>query len=415
MTDKKALDAVIKARTVLIVTSPFFGCLALHLDLQEIEDPAKYGGCETMAVDGYTMFYYPKFVLSLKDPELVAVVAHETMHCVYRHMTRRGTRHPKVYNWAGDYRINWDLKQAGFQLPGQPIPWDPKRGSKDTHGHLLDPQFADMSSEEIYEKIYREVPKIKIGGMFGSGNDPAGGMGEVMDAGSGDGDKKGKGARDAAAQAAERDWEANIRVALNAAQRAGTLPGYLERLVEQLKEPRVSWRDLTRQFIDNSMIKDHSWQRPNRRFVGQGMYLPGMISDALHKLVMVIDCSGSISEEMLHTYVSEVGGALDQGTTDELVVVYADTEVRHVDTFVSGDVVKAKVIAGGGTDFKDSFKWIVKNAPDAQAIVYLTDMMTCDFGEDPNIATMWCAYASRATLAQYKPSFGTVIVVDTEG
>lgn len=427
---KEAYDAIIKARLILIVGQPFFGCLALHLNIEEVADPDKvnaiWGSPEaaTMAVDGRTMYYAPKFVLSLKEPELVAVVAHETMHCCYRHMSRRGDRHPILFNMAGDYRINWDLKQAGFTLPWQGAAWNKGKmnpGQKGEHFHLLDPQFADMSTEEIYEKIYQDVPKMKI--SFGAGNDP-GSMGTVTDApgqGSGEGDKKdgqGQGPSTAAAKdAMDREWEATIRIAVNAAQRAnaGKLPGYLERLVEHLQAPKVSWRDLLRQYIDQSMSKDHSWQRPNRRFVSSGTYLPGFVPDALHKLVAFVDCSGSISEEMLHEYVSEIAGALDQGTADELVVAYVDTDVRAVDEWLQGDLVKARVVAGGGTDFKTAMEWVREAHPDAQAGIFLTDMMTNSFGEDPGFPMLWAAFnVPASTLASYVPPFGSVIPVDTQ-
>src|SRR5688572_21448831 len=153
--DKASYDALIRARTRLLIDNPFFGCLALHLELVEVTDE-KF--CDTMAVDGVHMYYWPKFVLSIDEWELVGVVVHEVFHCAYKHMTRRGDRRPRMFNVAGDYRINWDCKEAGFKLPGDPIPWNPnpKKGhdkGQPKMGHLYDPQFKDMSTEEIYEKL----------------------------------------------------------------------------------------------------------------------------------------------------------------------------------------------------------------------------------------------------------------------
>jgi predicted metal-dependent peptidase len=191
------------------------------------------------------------------------------------------------------------------------------------------------------------------------------------------------------------------------------LPGYLERLVTALEEPKVSWREVTRQFIDQSMSKDYSWSKPNRRFISRGMTLPGFISDALHHLVMVLDVSGSVDETMMQTFVSEVAGALNDGTADKLTVLYADTDVRKVDEFTPGDVVACKTVGGGGTCFNDSFRWIKENAPDAACIVYLTDMLTSSFGEDLGIPTLWACYLPANHLATINPPFGTKIAVDT--
>ena len=124
--DKEALHKVLRARTALVVHEPFFGSLALRLDAIEQADPAWWsqaGGTDTptMAVDGYSMYYYPDFVHSLSEEELKGVTAHEVMHCVFMHMSRRGNRHPVIWNIAGDYVINDVLLQAGFTLPKERI------------------------------------------------------------------------------------------------------------------------------------------------------------------------------------------------------------------------------------------------------------------------------------------------------
>ena len=397
--DKKAYDALIKARTVLLIGQPFFGCLALHLDLVEKTEPGPFN---TMAVDGQHMFYWPEFIHELTEPELSGVIAHEVMHCALQHMTRRNNRHPLIWNVAGDYVINSSLLKASITLP---------------KCRLHDPQYDNMSTEEVYEKIKQDVEKQleqqgqgqgggKKGKGQGQGND-LGGCGGVMDA-SGPGEKHKQ-------DEVGREWEANVRMAVNVARRAnaGTVPGYLDRLVKQLQEPKVSWRDMTRQFIDQSMSKDYSWARPNRRYVSQGMVLPGFVPDALHHMIFVVDTSGSIDDRMLQAMVSEIGGALDDGVADKITVLYADTKVQHVDEFVMGDMVHCKCHGGGGTAFADSFRWIGKHAPEAQCIVYLTDMLTSEWGEDLGIPTMWACYLPLAQLASINPPFGVKIAVDT--
>ena len=54
MAISKALHAVTRARTVLLVSQPFYGALALQLILVEVTNE-KF--CSTMAVDGKHMFY----------------------------------------------------------------------------------------------------------------------------------------------------------------------------------------------------------------------------------------------------------------------------------------------------------------------------------------------------------------------
>jgi predicted metal-dependent peptidase len=401
ITNQKAYDRVIKARTTLVMREPFFGCLALHLNLVEWPELKQWpGGNATMAVDGINMYYYPEFVLSLSERQLMGVVAHEVMHCCLQHMTRRGKRFPRIWNYAGDYVINADLLAANFELPAK---------------RLHDVKYDGMSTEEVYARLMQDATIIKIRG-FDGGGDLTGdedldesGCGAVWDAAPAH-DKAGN------AQVAG-EWEGNVRMALGVAQRAhaGKTPGYINRLLGLLQRPRISWHEKTRDWIDETMTRDYSWSRPNRRMLGQDIILPGFVPDALHKLVFVIDVSGSVSNELANNMLTEVAGALSDGTADELVVLYSDTEVKHVDEYMPGDVVKCQVVAGGGTDFRSSFEWIRTNAPDANGIVYLTDMEPWTWTiPSPDLPVLWGAFSPTPRLNVIRPivPFGDIVHID---
>jgi len=409
MAVSKANHAMTRARTVLLVSQPFYGALALQLQLVEVDDEK---WIPTAAVDGRNMFYNPKFILSLKEDELVGVVAHEVSHCSYQHMSRRGHRDPLIWNMAGDYVINQDLKDAGFKLPYKPSHTVPKDSKEKVH--LLDPKFKGMSTEEVYERLIQDAVKINIT-MMGQGpegqpgcQDP-GGMGGVIDAA--------KAHDKAKAEQIGSEWEANVRMAaaVATAQNAGKLPGHLERLVKQLKKPKVSWKDYTRRFVDNSMTKDFSWARPNRRSMSSGVLMPGYIADRIHHLVGFIDVSGSVSNEMAVQMVSELGGALDDGVADKVTIVYFDDGVRQVDEFENGDMVTARTMGGGGTNFRPCFEWVNENAPDAACIIFLTDMCTTDWGDEPHCPVMWGVFIHESmyeSVVKNAP-FGEAIHVST--
>jgi predicted metal-dependent peptidase len=204
-----------------------------------------------------------------------------------------------------------------------------------------------------------------------------------------------------------------VKMAVGAARAKGDLPGHLKSLAQHVAKPKISWRELTRQWIDQSLVKDYSWQRPNRRHLARGLILPGFISDALQHLVMLIDVSGSIGRRMQEAMLGEVSGALDEGTADKLTVIYTDTIVQHVDEYYMGDVVKlTEMHQGGGTDFRAAFKWLRDHVPDASAVVFLTDMETMSWGEDPGCPVLWGAYGSEQYVSNYKPPFGEVICVN---
>jgi predicted metal-dependent peptidase len=204
-----------------------------------------------------------------------------------------------------------------------------------------------------------------------------------------------------------------MAVAVATAANAGKLPGYLERLVKELKKPKVNWKDYTRKFIDQSMTKDFSYARPNKRSWSSGVLMPGYIPDRIHHLICVVDVSGSISNQMMIEMVSEAAGALDEGVCDHLTVIYADDGVRVVDEFDQGDLVQARTMGGGGTDFTESFEWIRTNAPDAACVIYLTDMCTSGWGEEPSCPVLWAAFLHEAQFAQLSKvaPFGESILI----
>lgn len=356
-------EKLTRARAALIMSQPFFATLALHLDL--IEDAS----CGTMWTDGKALGYSPAFVEEISPSELQGVIAHEVMHCAALHHVRRGNRDGKRWNEACDYAINADLIAAGFKLP---------------KGGLVDPAFAGRGAEEIY-KILGDQPDDS--GDQPGGNDP-GACGEIRD---------GAPAHAPAVLAEqEAEWKANVRQALAVAkaQNAGSIPDYLKTLDVVTIAPRIDWRGELRRFIDQSNVKDYSWSRPNRRFIGRGLILPGYVADSLAHLVVAVDTSGSIDKDALSAFAAELGAALDEGAADRVTVIYCDAAVKGTETFDRGDNLSIKPIGGGGTRFAPAFDWIAENAPDASAVVYFTDL-ECSaghFGEEPAAPVLWAAW-----------------------
>lgn len=387
--DIDARDRVVAARTGLLANNGFFGFLAMQLRL--VEATEVYGQViDTMAVDGKNMFYCPAFVKSLTPRELEGVIAHEVMHCAFSHFSRMGSRNPIVWNYAGDFVINADLLESGFTLPEK---------------RLFDEKYKGMSAEDVYEAL----PKINIRVIIKGGDsqsDP-GGCGQVLQAPGSQAEK----------DDVQQTWETSVRMAIEVAKanNPGHIPGSIRRLIGQLSKPKVSWRDKTRMFIDQSLSKEVSWSRPSRRSIGAGVLMPGYVADRLNHLVFCVDDSGSINMPMLTEFLSEVAGALNENVADQLTVVYADTRVHHVDNFVPGDIVEPHELpdGGGGTAFSNSFEWIKENVPDASCIIYLTDLQVIDFGEAPECPVMWAVYSPDTLyekLAAAAP-FGTCIQV----
>jgi predicted metal-dependent peptidase len=416
-----ALETIKKALSGLTITQPFYATLALHLEL--VEDSKE----ETFWTDGARMGFNPAFVAELKLSEIMAVCAHEVSHCARLHHIRRGDRDPDRWNEACDYSINGELKAAGFNLP---------------EGALLRPEFDMLSEEEIYSRLTKEQesqqggkqgqeqPQPAAGQQQANGKpqSPAQGQQAGNNAGQpspGNGQAQGKGAamgkvkdapgNEASAAESEREWRANVRQAIGIAKAmgAGKLPGHLQQIDEITAAPRFNWKEELRRYVDQSMIKLESWDRPNRRFIAEGLYLPGMISDALAHAVYIADDSSSIDMAVYTAGGAEMKAALDEGAADRLTVVHCNVAVHKVETFERGDDFNLTARGSGGTRFSPAFEYVANNIPDASVIVYCTDLGCTDFGPEPACPVLWLAYGERAVIAKRaaRVPFGEIIHV----
>ena len=98
---KKVLDNVIVARVGLLLRHPFFGNMATRLKIEACDD-----WCPTAATDGRHLYFNTQFFNAMTNKEIEFVIAHEILHCVFDHLTRRGDRNPVLYNIAADYIVN---------------------------------------------------------------------------------------------------------------------------------------------------------------------------------------------------------------------------------------------------------------------------------------------------------------------
>lgn len=381
MTQMQGLERVKRARSQLIVNFPFYGVLALHLDM--IADAKE----KTMATDGKAIYVNEQFADILTDPELRGVVAHEVLHIAYGHHVRRGTRDIGQWNIAADYAINLDLISEGFKLP---------------KGALIDRRFTGMSAEQIYATLEQDQQQQGKGasdqGEDGEGNDP-GNCGGVRDAAPSH-DRAGM-----AQAAADAQAKVFAAASIAKAQQAGTLPAAIARLVQTLRAPIEDWRSVLRRFIDSSIKQDYSWSRPNRRHIASGLYLPGMQSNTVSRVLVAVDTSGSINDALLEAFTSELQAIMDDGITDQISVVYCDTKLYPGADFDRGDSIKLEPQGGGGTKFSPVMDWAAEQQ--ASCLIYFTDLQCSDWGDEPAMPVLWAVWGNKTTAP-----FGDVIPVD---
>lgn len=364
------------ARSTLLLDQPFFGVLSLGLRL--VEDPS----CKTAWTDGESLGYSPAFVDTLTNDQLVAVVAHEVMHCACGHPWRRNGRDAHTWNKAADYAINSVLQEAGFELPASV---------------LIDPQYAGKWAEWIYDRLPKPKPDPQSGPQPGQG--PSAGpadpsqLGEVRDAPT---------TVDAPTEA---DWQQQTQQAIRTSR--GTLPASLKSEITEATRARQDWRSLLRRYVQEITRSDYAWSRPNVRYIPLGLYLPALYAQSCGKLTIAVDTSGSIDQVLLGQFASEVQAIASELQPTSIDVIYCDARVHRVDHFEQNEPITMQAIGRGGTSFIPVFEHIAKGDDQPVCLIYLTDLDGSFPDQAPGYPVIWAAYGSTRDVP-----FGDVVTCE---
>jgi len=386
-------EKVIREITRMVVSHPVLASALLKLRVEvrgadELPYPA--------AVDLVGRLLYVREDVEDAGRDLKAVLAHEAMHILNGTLLRMGNRDRVLWNYATDLEINWMLKDMKF----------------DIEGGLYLREFHNKHAEEIYEKLRsmvdREMQEIiqEITLLSGEeeGQDGREAQGEEKE------DSQGESKEDTVRKLKElhrklrqklglpEDGEVTpdqepetpqareiarqfvIDTAVSALQMVkmgiGTMPGEWERIVDQLTESKVRWQDILQDAVATAFVSDYSYRKPYRpTLLYCDAYTPSL-NEYERTVFVIVDTSGSISEEDLRGFLSEVRGILDQY---RVVFIACDADVQAV--VEDGDIeeILKSIKGGGGTVFAPAFRWIEEHAQDEYApVVLMTDGYNAD-------------------------------------
>lgn len=357
----------------LMIGQPFFSTLLLklqHVETREIP---------TAGVNRKQLLYNPDFFATLTDDEAIFVVCHEVMHLAYQHFPRM-TYYRETgmgpdgkaldwdrYNRAADYPINAGLASAKIGA----LPDEKRLGFKSCFDPAKFPET--MTPEEVYCLLAEE----EKGGKGGKHKDdkPL----DVHGAGEGDGDPEVDDGADAITPA-DVMQAANIHKALA----RGNLPGFIERILGEIKKPADSPWALLRRFVTTSLPghDDSSWRRLQRKYIVRGIGMPGPTAMGAGHIGVVIDTSGSIGQDMLDFFAGHLAAIMADARPIDVRVYWTDAKMHRMDVVKTPSDLRAlmskKVPGGGGTNMPVGVR--AAEADKCDCIVVLTDGYTpfCD-------------------------------------
>lgn len=337
----------------------------------------------TAKTNGRDEWYGRKFVNLLKDSELMFVMAHEASHKMYRHLTtwrKLYEENHRLANCACDYVINLMLKDLDPE--GKFIAMPKING--EVVG-LIDERFRGMNAKQVFDILKQEQEE-------GGGGEGEGG-GDGFD--EHDWDGAGELTEDEKRQL-ERDIDQAIRQGLMAQQKlAGSGTGGMERSLAELLEPKINWREVLREFVKSTCnAKDaSSWRKVNRRFLSGGTYMPSLIGEKVGHLVVAVDTSGSVGDEELAEFLSEVKGIAEEVSPEKVDLMYWGSSVvaheEYESNNVSSIVTSTRPVGGGGTDPECVEQFLIEKNIKPECIIVLTDGYVGSWGSKWEAPLLW--------------------------
>jgi len=389
----EVMDRIITARIGLLLRHPFFGNMATRLRIIAADE-----WLGTAAVDGRNLYYNTQFFNAMNNKEIEFVVAHEILHMVFDHMGRRDDRDPMIYNISADYIVNNTLVRDRIGTIPSIVQC------------YQDFKYEGWTSEEVYDDVYEKAKEMgeeylkQLGEMLDEhldSEDDGEGVsdGEVGKDVNGNATSKSKPkySKEEVKQIKDEIKENMISAAQSAG--AGNVPGAVARMIKELTEPKMNWREIIRQSVQSSIRSDYTFSRPSRKGQMSGAILPSMDFQDTIDVAVCIDMSGSIGEVQGKDFLGEVKGIMDEFPDYNIKVWCFDTDVYNEEDFAANDgkdLLDYELMGGGGTDFMANWTYMKDQDYVPKKLIMFTDGYAWDSWGDPDYCdTVFVIHSNR--------------------
>ncbi|MCS7243100.1 DUF2201 family putative metallopeptidase [Candidatus Caldatribacterium sp.] len=390
---KKVEEVIFEEITKMIASAggtsfPLLGSALLRFQVKVV-------GKEFMAPAGVDIaqrcLYIREDITEMQD-SVRTILAHEALHILGGTFLRKGDRDHVLWNFATDLEINWLLADMGLRV---------RQG-------LYDEKFHGKYAEEIYEvleKRAREKSREVAEALHGLNE-----LVREYQQAQQQGDKERMqelkeqmknvqrsvleelGLRNNTAEVNHHEDITDelarrfVMETMVAAQQLGKmgigkLPGELDRVIDELLEAKIDWKELLENAILDATRNDYSYRKPYKpSLVYADTYIPSLNEPDRREVVIIVDTSGSISEGVLRLFLSEVKEIL---ASYKVIFIACDASVQAV--VEDGDIeeIVKKVKGGGGTSFAPAFQYIAERLHDRYHLPVV--LMTDGYNDDDHI------------------------------
>lgn len=393
-------------RALLFMRFPFLAVLLRRVRIVLSNDTETV--CVTTAGE---LVLNPSFWQGLRDFETKTfVLLHEALHLGFRHPWYSRGRNLAAYNMAADMVVNETLLKHGLKKPvGRKLVTaeSVRDVLKDCGTSVSITELKKASAEEVYRLLCRSETVQKIcdrcdntGLDLADVENPDGLV--VQEGGMSGGEEP------------ERYWREAMAEALVTANQAGTLPGETKRLAEASLRPRIDWRLLLQAGLQEGTwgVTVNTWRHSSRRYA----CLPGVKRLGLQTVRALVDCSGSISQDTLNLFLSEV---CSLARTCFCRVSVLPWDARAYPSFAANTPARVKDIAarrlygGGGTVLKPALETLKHEMSTGDIVVILSDGYIDDIRES-SVLKLYRRLAARAGRMIFVTTGNKPLLPDTK-
>jgi predicted metal-dependent peptidase len=355
--DLEAARVLEAARFHFLMRNPFLGVIALGMPWKESST------VRTIACDGRALYYRPDFVRSAPPMRLEGHFLHILLHWALGHPWRGEGRDARKWQSASD------LSLVPLFL----------RSAYDYREILPLKASVDLARDRSTEEIYSLLPPPEENPPEDA---PISEVAECWQEPSGEA----RTGRDLKERWRDRIVQAAQSMAYTGEDRTAAVE-----ILSSLGRPQLHWRSELVRFLQRAYAQDYSWIPPNRRYLAEGILLPGTRTRSVGTLAIAIDTSGSIDPARAHSFLSEVQGIADLvGGSGRLIVIEADDAVRSVREIRPGVPVPLEFRGRGGIDFRPAFEWASRSGTlTPTGLVYLTDGQGTFPERPPAFPVLW--------------------------
>ena len=361
----------------------------------------------TACTNGRDEWYGRTWIEEHTDAEVRFGIVHECGHKMYKHsklLKHLWDRDAQCANMAADYVINLEI-----------VDENPDGFCKMPEGCLYDEQYRGMDTTKVFWLLYdaQEDDGEDDGDDDGEGGSGQSGSGSgepsspVWDEHQWDKDLL----SDEETKDLDREIDQAIRQGAMAAGKMGADGG--ARNLDELLQPQVDWRSVMQEFVQDSYAGNDyaTYDKPNRRFIASGIYMPSGVSDQMGELVNANDMSASVGDKEVQIIKSELVDMAVAVSPEKLHVLYWDTEVMRHEEYKQDELEdlehQTKPHYGGGTDVRCVPTYIENKDIHAQCAVVITDGdLYCGWGEW-DCPVLWVIIDNKNAT----PDCGTVLHV----